>query len=402
MSTDSIKNISDITLPEMVNDVLSRGPKYAILTPFDKMGFYKDVDKIIQSKSSDICTKVTAAALSYTDNPCNKKFDQRIKPVRKFLRENDLIATPFDKGRGYCICTQQQYNDKMFDIINGRQFEVFNQRANVTRPMEVNMEDRFNTNLNKLIKSVPDKFMGPLPKNTMRWSCFQKLAATGSRIPHMYGVAKVHKTNIPMRPIISAPGGYYFELASCMAEILKKMPGAQIECKASEVKRQVEALDGKRYIVSYDAESLFTNVPVKDAIAIARDLLPQSCFLDKDAFEKLLTLCSVDTVFQFNQKYFVQKDGVAMGSPVGPLLANIYLSHLEKSLPDIGVNIKLWKRYVDYVIAIVDSKYEAEKLLTAINKWSSTVHFTMETEDNYGTIEFSGFEITIQLYGKML
>ena len=76
---DSIKNISDITLPEMVNDVLSRGPKYAILTPFDKMGFYKDVDKIIQSKSSDICTKVTAATLSYADNPCNKKFDQRIK-----------------------------------------------------------------------------------------------------------------------------------------------------------------------------------------------------------------------------------------------------------------------------------------------------------------------------------
>ena len=138
---------------------------------------------------------------------------------------------------------------------------------------------------------------------------------------------------------------------------------------------------------------MFTNVPFKDAIAIAKDLLPQSCFLDKDAFEKLLTLCSVDTVFQFNQKYFVQKDGVAMGSPVAPLLANIYLYHLEKSLPDIGVNIKLWKRYVYDVIAIVDSNYEAEKLLTSINKWSSTLHFTIETEDNDGTLNFQDLKL---------
>ena len=83
--------------------------------------------------------------------------------------------------------------------------------------MEVNMEDRFNRNQKKLIKSVLDKFMGVLPKNKMPLSCFQNLGVTSSHILHMYGVAKVHKNSIPMRAIISAPGSYYVQLASCMA-----------------------------------------------------------------------------------------------------------------------------------------------------------------------------------------
>ena len=47
-------------------------------------------------------------------------------------------------------------------------------------------------------------------------------------------------------------------------------------------------------------------------------------------FRKLLELSTSDTYFIFNEKYYKQKEGLAMGSPLSATLANIFLCYHEK------------------------------------------------------------------------
>ena len=86
-------------------------------------------------------------------------------------------------------------------------------------------------------------------------------------------------------------------------------------------------------MVSYDVESLFTNVPVLETVNIILDKIfiePDSLFqgFNKENFKKLLDLAVQDTFFVFNGELYKQTDGMAMGSPLGPIFANVFMSSL--------------------------------------------------------------------------
>ena len=58
-------------------------------------------------------------------------------------------------------------------------------------------------------------------------------------------------------------------------------------------------------------------------------------------------------LFQFNGAFYVQTDGVAMGSPLGPLLANVFMSSLEEKLEPEGKLPDYHRRYVDDTLTIM-------------------------------------------------
>ena len=78
---------------------------------------------------------------------------------------------------------------------------------------------------------------------------------------------------------------------------------------------------------------MFTNVPVTETITIITDIIFKDTDVfngfNKQKFTKLLCLAVQDNAFMFNNKLFKQVDGVAMGSPLGPLFANFFLGYLE-------------------------------------------------------------------------
>ena len=80
-------------------------------------------------------------------------------------------------------------------------------------------------------------------------------------------------------------------------------------------------------MVSSDVASLFTNVPLEKTIDIIlkRIYVNQGVATDipKQEMKELLNLYTKSVHFLFNNKIYIQVDGVAMGSPLGPLLANI-------------------------------------------------------------------------------
>ena len=87
-------------------------------------------------------------------------------------------------------------------------------------------------------------------------------------------------------------------------------------------------------MASFDIESLFTNIPLQETI----DLCVENLFQDrthvdnlsKDSFRELLTRTMSESLILFDQQFYKQHDGVVMGSPLGPTLANVFLCYHEK------------------------------------------------------------------------
>ena len=83
---------------------------------------------------------------------------------------------------------------------------------------------------------------------------------------------------------------------------------------------------------------------------------------------------------------------LAMGSPLGPLMANVFLCHLEDKLTRDGVMPTFYKRYVDDTLARMPSTDAAVDFLTTLNSLHPSLSFTMELPvDN--KISFIGIEI---------
>ena len=119
-------------------------------------------------------------------------------------------------------------------------------------------------------------------------------------------------------------------------------------------------------------------------------------------FKRALEWCIKGTTFIFNEKFYVQLDGVAMGSPLGPILADIFMNIILESrinqtdrrtnrviFTDIDEQFILlyFTRYVDDIFAAVENTVVAHKFLHFLNRLHPNIKFTIEEEDE-GSLPF--------------
>ena len=103
--------------------------------------------------------------------------------------------------------------------------------------------------------------------------------------------------------------------------------------------------------------------------------------------KELLLPCTKYVRFSFNEQFYLQKDDIAMGSPLGPVIAGIFLVELERCLlPMLSSYMASWKRYVDDTIAYV-KKDAIDHVLSILNSFHGNISFTYEQEIN-GKISF--------------
>ena len=112
--------------------------------------------------------------------------------------------------------------------------------------------------------------------------------------------------------------------------------------------------------VSFDVESLFTNMPLKRTINMVLSRVFDDKSIDttlqKRTLKKLLIDSCTKTAFSFDNVLFEQIDGVSMGSCLAPVLANIILTELEKVIVDNLVRsgiVKFYRRYVDDTLVLI-------------------------------------------------
>ena len=111
-------------------------------------------------------------------------------------------------------------------------------------------------------------------------------------------------------------------------------------------------------MISFDAENLFTNVPLDKTIKIILGKIYQERILDtsipQKGVQKLLYLCTKHVHFSCSGRIYIKVDRVAMGSPLGPVLANIFMTELEIVMIFLlGNYLQNWKRFIDNVFAFV-------------------------------------------------
>ena len=88
-------------------------------------------------------------------------------------------------------------------------------------------------------------------------------------------------------------------------------------------------------MMSYDVKALFTSVPTTKAILIIKQLLEedqelqQRTTLSIENITSLLESCITSTYFSFQGKFYKQVEGAAMGSPLSPIVGNLYMESFE-------------------------------------------------------------------------
>ena len=110
--------------------------------------------------------------------------------------------------------------------------------------------------------------------------------------------------------------------------------------------------------------------------------------MDKDTFIELATISSCNVLMLTHKGYYKQIDGLAMGSPPAPHLANGWLSQYDQIIKG---NSQLFTRYMDDVLQEMKRNEIADKL-TQINNLHPNLTFTIERETN-GTIPFLDMQI---------
>ena len=133
-------------------------------------------------------------------------------------------------------------------------------------------------------------------------------------------------------------------------------------------------------------EDLFTCTPVEDSISIIHNLLKQDATLkdrtslNPEQITDLLSFCLHTTYFVFQGQFYKQKEGAAMGSPVSPIVANLFMEHLENQALSTALNPpKLWIRYVDDTFIIL-KKDHFDEFTNHINTIHPSIKFTSEVE----------------------
>ena len=149
-------------------------------------------------------------------------------------------------------------------------------------------------------------------------------------------------------------------------------------------------LKDKDRLVSFDVKSLFTRVPVDEALGVILtelnedDDLEDRTMLTPTEVVRLVEICLRSTSFQYNNIYYEQIEGTAMGSPLSPVIANLYMDFFEKlAIDTTPLKPKMWKRYVDNTFVVWEHGLESEltSFLEHLNSLRRSIQFTCEVEE---------------------
>ena len=138
-------------------------------------------------------------------------------------------------------------------------------------------------------------------------------------------------------------------------------------------------------MASLDVESLFINIPLDENFENFINVLFSNNDtvhgIIKEDLKELLKFVSYKSFSIFDNKYYSQLDGVAMGSPLGPTLAKAFLCHFEKQrLSDCPQDVcpNIYRRYVNDIFVTFNQHEQLKKLVEYMN-WNrlSNLHSNM-------------------------
>jgi hypothetical protein len=175
-------------------------------------------------------------------------------------------------------------------------------------------------------------------------------------------------------------------LAEKLQPIRERLSENSLKDTFAFVERINDVNIARKAMMSFDVTSLFTNVPVLETVDFLCDYIASEGIdigLSTIRLKELILRCTLDVPFQFNGNIYRQIDGVGMGSCLGPLLADVFMSKLEKTVLSSRIEqLDMYLRYVDDIFIICSSEVNTSTLLEEFNQAHHAIKFTMEIESN--------------------
>ena len=197
---------------------------------------------------------------------------------------------------------------------------------------------------------------------------------------------------------MSSIGAVTYHTSKEVGRILKPLVGKS-EHHVKNTQDFIESMKGihlseDQCMVSYDVKALFTSVPTTKACIIIKQRLEedpeliQRTSLSIENIIGLLEFCITSTYFSFQGKFYEQVEGAAMGSPLSPIVANIYMENFEvEAIISAPSPPQFWKRYVDDTFTILQSS-KKEEFLEHLNSIDQQIKFTAEEPREDGAMPF--------------
>ena len=325
-----IFNFSSRRLNSDETEALSHGLKFGLppkklnyckfFLPFEKL--YADLKNcpIYNNNSGDglnrICNSVKNVAFEtfYTYSPTkNENYNRIINSLKSLSEDQNIVIIKPDKGNGVVILDKADYHSKMHSILqDSSKFMIVNEDWFKSI---IKNEDQVNRFLSSLLQ-----------EKSIDKATYDYLRVSSSKPGVLFGLPKVHKEGVPLRPILSSIGTCGYNIAKFFVPYLEKLTTNKFTVKDSfTFAQEISSFQSSDNFVmaSFDIKSLFTNIPLDETINIAANSLysDNNSFLSLSItqFRKFLGLAVKNTLFYFNDKLYRQIDGVAMGSPIRAL-----------------------------------------------------------------------------------
>ncbi|XP_046405042.1 uncharacterized protein LOC124170364 [Ischnura elegans] len=363
-----ICNIAGIQLSDAATSVLAKGLNFAFSPrhiPVEDIitGVEVALRKLPHQDAEEIRQDVANVLTKSKPPRPNLPLDQR-RALDDLKSNRDIIILGADKGNSTVVINRKDYQAKVKSLLEDPTYEKLKKDPTAKIEREVR----------ELIKR----------SSISNEEQFQILPSS-ARPPRLYGLPKIHKEGVPFRPIVSCIGSPTYALARYLANHLQPFIGQTGSCVKNskefiEVLKQLRIADND-ILVSFDVVSLFTKVPIKESVDIIKRLTKFGLPTD---FPKLADFCLRSNYFLWDGEFYKQKDGAAMGSPLSPVVANLYMEHFEEdALASSKLRPSCWIRYVDDTFVIwPHGKDTLKEFADHLNSIHPSIQFTMEIEMN--------------------
>ena len=374
---ETVINLSDQKLDDAVYSLLQKGLNFAVTprsTPIEDT--LAGVEKAVLSLPVEMAEEARQETVRIIKSapPPRDNLTKTERAALKTLKENkNLTILPADKGNATVVLNTSDYKLKISSLLEDPAY----------RKLTKDPTDAIERKTTLLLK-----------KASLTEEIRRRLSPAGSRPPRLYGLPKIHKDGVPLRPIVSNIGAPTYQLAKHLSGLLNQLTGRT----AHHVKNSfhfIEILESLQIkpgdlMVSFDVVSLFTKVPVEESLTLLKQHFNNEILA---LYKHVLT----STYFCIDGQYYEQTDGVAMGSPLSPVIANFYMEDFErKAIEKATHKPACWYRYVDDTFVIwPHGKEKLMEFLIHLNGIHNSIQFTMEIER--GHLPF----LDIDIYGKI-
>uniref|UniRef100_A0A8D8TF38 Reverse transcriptase domain-containing protein n=2 Tax=Cacopsylla melanoneura TaxID=428564 RepID=A0A8D8TF38_9HEMI len=271
------------------------------------------------------------------------------------------------------------------------------------------------TDLNKLVREA-------LQNDNSLFQQAIKFYNMNSFAPALYGLLKVHKActsvdipGTPIRPVVSGYSSPTYRLEKEVVKLFHRVTKWKPKFSIKNSNVLIEDLKtitipDTCMLISLDIDNLFTNVDMKTAMNLMIDIVKCTSDLSKDEVDQFVTYCELiykSNYFTFGDQYY-KNCGLPMGSPMSPLLAEIYVDNFEQKVfrTDVISLVLKYYRYVDDILLLfMGDLSQVDFLMSFINSVDKKLQFKVEVGENSinfldTTISIQGNKIEWEIYRK--